>query len=56
MGRNRDLEWHVYVNPHNPAICPVLALACYIFSNPGVFSVSKDEMRISDILKKQLNY
>ena len=44
IGRNRDQEWHVYANPHNPAICPVLALACYIFSNPGVFSVSEDEI------------
>ena len=44
MGRNHNQEWHVYANPHNPAICPVLALACYIFSNPGVFSVSEDEI------------
>lgn len=44
MGRNRDQEWHVYANPHNPAICPALALGCYIFSNPGAFSsVSEDE-------------
>ena len=41
---NRDQEWHVYANPHTPAICPVLALACYIFANPGVFCISEDEM------------
>ena len=43
MGRNHDQEWHVYANPHNPKICPVLALACYIFANPGIFCVSTDE-------------
>ena len=42
MGQNHNQEWHVYANLHNPAICPVLALACYIFSNPSVFSVSKE--------------
>jgi hypothetical protein len=35
---NRKQEWHVYANPHNPEICLVCALACYIFSNPGAFS------------------
>ena len=39
-GRNRDQAWHVYANPHMPEICPVLALACYAFANPGVFSTS----------------
>ena len=29
--------------PHNLKICPVLALACYIFANPGIFCVSVDE-------------
>ena len=48
MGRNRDQEWHVYANPHNPAICPVLSLACYIFSNPGIFSVSVDEVNAEE--------
>ena len=43
MGWNRDQEWHVYANPHNPKICPVLALVCYIFANPGIFCVSVDE-------------
>ena len=36
-GRNSDQEWHVYANPHDPAVCPVLSLGCYIFGNPGVF-------------------
>jgi hypothetical protein len=39
-GKNRDQEWHVYANPHTPLACPVLALGCYIFANPGVFSMS----------------
>ncbi len=34
---NSDQEWHVYANPHNAEICPVLALACYIFANPGMY-------------------
>jgi hypothetical protein len=28
--------WHIYATPDNPATCPVLALACYIFANPGL--------------------
>ena len=46
-GRNSDQEWHVYANPHNPEICAVLALACYKFFNPGIFSaadVEEDEV------------
>jgi hypothetical protein len=30
-------------NPYNPEICPVHALVCYIFSNPGAFSANVDE-------------
>ena len=43
-GKNRDQEWHVYANPHTPSVCPVLALGCYIFANPGVFSMSTAEV------------
>ena len=43
-GWNRNQEWHVYANPHNPEICPVHALACNIFSNPGAFSAIMDEI------------
>ena len=35
-GRNKDQVWHVYATPNNPTTCPVLAFACYIFSNPGI--------------------
>jgi hypothetical protein len=45
-GRNSDQEWHVYANPHNPKICPVLALACYLFSNPGIFSAADAEDKV----------
>jgi len=43
-GKNRDQEWHVYANPHTPAVCPVLALGCYIFENPGVFLMSTEDV------------
>jgi hypothetical protein len=42
-GCNSNQEWHVYANPHNPKIYPVLALACYIFSNPGIFLAAADK-------------
>ena len=35
-GRNSDQLWHVYANPQNPKVCPVLALAKYIFSFSGI--------------------
>ena len=30
--------WHVYANPHEPHMCPVLALAKYLFTNVGILS------------------
>jgi len=38
-GRNSDQVWHVYVTPDKPATCPVLALATYVFANPGLTNV-----------------
>jgi hypothetical protein len=35
-GKNADQLWHVYATPNNPVTCPVLALARYLFANPGV--------------------
>ena len=32
--------WHVYSNPTNPFICPILRLARYIFCNPSVMNGS----------------
>jgi hypothetical protein len=43
MGWNSNQEWHLYANPHNPEICPVLALACYIFANPAIFTDETEE-------------
>jgi hypothetical protein len=48
-GRNSDQEWHVYANPHNPEICAVLALACYLFSNPGIFSAADVEDEVVEV-------
>ncbi len=41
-GRNRNQEWHVYANPHNPEICPVHALACYrlVWADPKTIATS----------------
>lgn len=39
-GRNKDQRWHVYATPENPTTCPVLAMACYLFANPGILSSS----------------
>ena len=38
-GRNSDQVWHVYATPDKPATCPVLALATYVFANPGLTNV-----------------
>ncbi len=45
MGQNSDEEYNVYANPHNPQICPDLAVACYIFTNPGIFT---DETEVQE--------
>jgi hypothetical protein len=39
MRRNSDQIWHVYVTPNNTCVCPVLALATYIFANPSLTNV-----------------
>jgi len=35
-GELSDTPWHVYSNPFEPHIYPVLALAKYLFSNPDI--------------------
>ena len=35
-GEMSDTPWHVYSNPFEPYICPVLALAKYLFSYPDI--------------------
>ena len=38
-GRTSNQVWHVYATPDKPATCPVLALATYLFANPGLTNV-----------------
>jgi len=33
-GLNMNEPWHIYANPLDPAVCPVLALGKYLFSHP----------------------
>ena len=33
-GEDHVGPWHVYANPHEPHLCPVLALAWYLFAYP----------------------
>jgi len=39
-GVNSKEPWHVYSNPTNPYICPILALTRYVFCNPSVLNDS----------------
>ncbi len=43
MGLNSNQELHDYASPHNPEIFPVLALACYIFMDPDIFTDEIEE-------------
>ncbi len=36
LGKQDDVVWHLYTNPGNPAVCPILARACYLFSFPDI--------------------
>jgi len=42
-GRNANQVWHVYATPMQPATCPVLALATYVFANPGITNVQESD-------------
>ena len=33
-GVDRVGTWHVYANPHEPHLCPVLAISRYLFTYP----------------------
>lgn len=35
-GERSEDPWHVYANPHNPEICPVLAMAKYLLGNTSL--------------------
>ena len=37
-GEEAKTLWHIYANPANPYICPVLALGLYLFSHPGLLT------------------
>ena len=39
-GDRANDPWHVYSNPKNPTIFPVLALAKYFFSHPGILTTN----------------
>ena len=39
-GLNSNEPWHIYSNPLNPFICPILALTRYVFCNPSVLNGS----------------
>ena len=41
-GESHVGPWHVYANPHQPHICPVLALARYLFMYPFTFAGGKN--------------
>ena len=38
-GENSHVPWHVYSNPFQPHLCPVLTLAKYLFSQSGILAV-----------------
>ena len=37
-GDNATTGFHVFANPQNPHLCPVLALGAYLLLNPGLLS------------------
>ena len=40
---------HVFANPSSPNICPILALAIYVFSLPVVGSVNESPMLFGQV-------
>jgi len=59
-GENSKDPWHVYANPDDPALCPILAFARYILAYPEVphggklFMSVNPYQRFSKILQKTL--
>ena len=37
-GEGTKTTWHIYANPRNPFVCPVLALGLYLFSHPDLLT------------------
>ena len=54
VGENAAQGWHVFANPANPAICPILALVHYLFANPGVMSSFYTDSGESEVKDGQL--
>lgn len=53
----RSFGRHLYANPLDPSVCPVLALALVIFSKRGsnrLFDGDRPQARFSDALNKAL--
>ena len=46
-GANGKTPFHIYANPLNPEICPVLALGLYLVNNPGLL-VSNGKLLAGD--------
>ncbi len=38
MRKNVNSVWHIYAAPYNFFTCPVLAIACYLFSDSGILT------------------
>ena len=60
-GEGAKTPWHIYANPSNPFVCPVLALGLYLFSHPDLltnesflFSGSHQYRRYTQVLKRAL--
>ena len=39
-GKGATTPWHIYANPTNPFVCPILALGLYLFSHPELLTNS----------------
>ena len=37
-GEGAKTPWHIYANPSNPFVCPVLALGLYLFTHPDLLT------------------
>ena len=60
-GEGAKTPWHIYANPSNPFICPVLALGLYLFTHPDLitnqsflFSGNHQYRRYTQTLKRAI--
>lgn len=61
-GESAKTPWHLYANPSNPFVCPVLTLGLYIFSHSGLltnnsflFSSNHQYCRYTQVLKRAVS-